>query len=478
MATMAMLREAAAIAGRIDAMVGTLNGAKGKVAATLGTFGPQVQAPLSAGGAWSGEGQPEALAVVTTNDLALKTSKLRLGQAAETASAFAGGLRLVGAQWAEIEQTLSDNFYFTVAEDGTVTVTSGVTPPPGAPDPGELTRRVKGLLRRTDELESAFASRFGELTGDLPKPTYTFAAGIVGQARAAHEAAVTDGVPRPVGSPVENWRLRDSFERGSIEEWARLVGPLAGLGGAGLFGGGFLTGPDGRRYPIVTPVLSRNGTWYSIGTGELGGRDPGWYTVDRRVGFGQLEEGADLSTSIAAFLAGTAGVRPVGQADPGQTRSITLDEDGVPVSVGPATPERERPPSGPLPHEPVDPGARINAGNLAVVAINGAENVANIDNGTYYTYNVEFQQNTDGRQRAIVTAYQAVPNDDGSVDILPHNVHVGQDGELVFENGRQVPRPQPAEVARSADAPPLEVRDPGEDAQHPGAGQAIPPGGR
>lgn len=84
--------------------------------------------------------------------------------------------------------------------------------------------------------------------------------------------------------------------------------------GAYYGGGGALTGPDGRSYPIVIPTLRIDGTEYHAdhllrlgqdGVTTLGGSDKGWVTLGVVQGVASRRPAAGRAERVGVFFAGT-----------------------------------------------------------------------------------------------------------------------------------------------------------------------------
>jgi hypothetical protein len=267
-------------------------------------------------------------------------------------------------------------------------------------------------------------------------------------------------------------------------EWRALVGLSPVCLGAGWSGGGILTGPDGRRYPLVVPWLDRDGrrtttdgpdTAEQGRTGSLGGADPGWRAVGLRVGveeFGARARGVDKA---AVVIAGFAGAAPhaIGRLRPDLLAGLEIGPDGsarlapgagaaggAPAAVSRAAGTAQVPRSALVPAEDGrlrwvpdtsrDPALEGRNGQrataeapplgrsappppnvlaLAESGLGGLATARGMDENRTAAYRVLFEENADGRRRARLTLYQ-VADDGTGPRVSAVDATVGPDGTL------------------------------------------------
>jgi hypothetical protein len=260
-----------------------------------------------------------------------------------------------------------------------------------------------------------------------------------------------------------------SLRAGAGTEWADAVwggrGGDPSCGAWGFYtGGGFLTGPDGREYPLVIPsVRTTDGVYnanrWSVGAesrnaSTLGGSDTGWtglYVTSGTHAFGEPASGLE---KFFVFFGGTTGFqhpggRPVG-AD--VYRSMAISPLGVPsLGLTPSTAGEGPPLTDAEPWEEYRPvlrdGRIVNdpqynpslhrlqaaagAVDLAISVLQGVDTVVHYDDNRLARYQVVFEVNDDGRRRATLRAFTATTMPDGHVRIYPNYLSLDGDGELV-----------------------------------------------
>lgn len=223
-----------------------------------------------------------------------------------------------------------------------------------------------------------------------------------------------------------DWTPGAHVRPGAPGDWLRAVNPSCiASGGAGYRGSGFIVGPDGRSYPLVAPWVVRDGVEYHADDGsppggprvlELDGRDPGWTTIFRHVGVERWREEPSAFERLWIGVGATVGGRlkgstqsdveqlvvPLGAAPyfapaPGPSRPST--EPSPPPYMVPTAPDYA-PPARPDTTYPGNnrAGAVSNAVPIAIDAMLGATSA---DQGSHAAYDVMFQQNEDGRVRAL-----------------------------------------------------------------------------
>jgi hypothetical protein len=238
-------------------------------------------------------------------------------------------------------------------------------------------------------------------------------------------------------STIDGWRSSASWqpakqlEHGTGNAWAEAVfGPrCVSWGDAGYEGAGFISGPDGRHYPLVAPHVVRDGTTYNADDGarsgqpsvlDLDGRDPGWMTIREQIGVERWRDAPGVAGRILAGVGASAAGSPLGSTEndvravviaPG--RRPTLGKSLVPSAAPAASPPVYMPPAPPVP-PPNKPDLEYPLGqtsvaaggmNLAPVVLDGLVGAAHADLGLYDAYDIVFQENSDGRIRAL---YQRV----------------------------------------------------------------------
>jgi hypothetical protein len=238
-------------------------------------------------------------------------------------------------------------------------------------------------------------------------------------------------------STIDGWRTSTSWQpskqlkRGTANAWTEAVfGPhCVSWGDAGYEGAGFISGPDGRRYPLVAPHVVRDGRTYNADDGarpgqpsvlDLDGRDPGWMTIHEQIGVERWRDAPGVAGRILAGIGASAAGSPGGSTEddvravvitPG--RRPTLSESLVPSAAPAPNPPVYMPPAPPVP-PPNKPDVEYPLGqtsvpagamNLAPVVLDGLVGAAHADLGSYDAYDIVFQENNDGRIRAL---YQRV----------------------------------------------------------------------
>lgn len=266
-----------------------------------------------------------------------------------------------------------------------------------------------------------------------------------------------------VGVPaVAQWAtsLSDLEDRlgPSTEDWPHASAFCAA--GAGYWSHGSLTGPDGLAYEVVVPYANVDGV---LVNGDLGdpdgpritdllGNDPGWTTEGVEHGYGHVGDPPGLAEQIIVTLGGAAGApydahyAAVGRPAPEEYyRSITVDDDFVPVGLEPG-----RPIVGPPPEEAPDPAnpdpLALNALTLVNQTLTGVDAAQSLSDATLAAYAVEYQVNADGRRRALIHAYQFGLDADGEVLVTMGYGGLGDDGLVGFPLQPRVDGEVPDEV--------------------------------
>lgn len=225
---------------------------------------------------------------------------------------------------------------------------------------------------------------------------------------------------------------------GRRDEWDLAVnGAICRAGGTR--GGGFLTGPDGRRYPVVVP--------------DQGERTDGrWRVVAIEDGIADLRE--HLSAGMKFLLGlGLFGLGSNGQLGGGRPASPDTYDDLVRPVVeathgsGPAGVSRRGkpvPPPPPEAPEPIRPGATspadtirmptvIGLASLAAGGAAAARGLAAIEDQNLVATRVTYEADDRGRRRATVRVWQIYEHDDGERTVGDSYAYLGPDGKLTLE---------------------------------------------
>jgi hypothetical protein len=320
------------------------------------------------------------------------------------------------------------------------------------------------------------------------------------------QMTVTLALPR-VRQLAEAWQPPVDWHAGNPDDWARAVQPR-GPGGkcfdprqSHYAGNGFVTGPDGRQYPLVVPKV-RDGDHHYTGDGptyrgtgsvqDLGGQDPGWTTVYDKSGVHRFGPAPNLFDKWAAYWSPKApeltALNPENLLRLGPTTGYP--EFGPPPDeAGQKIPPK--PKSGPqgkkwawrpvgdgkwawvdldlyeptkklkrqYPHvigkyarDPVPPrwARRVQTAqgvaDLGASALQGGINVQLLGDDVYLRlYRIEFQRHPDGRVRALLRTYKVDRNNNtGGLEVIPMVNWVDRHGRLRSENIRWRPPKAPA----------------------------------
>jgi hypothetical protein len=262
---------------------------------------------------------------------------------------------------------------------------------------------------------------------------------------------------------AEGWSIKDIISDSSYEAWREAIGK------DGYDGGGFIENPEnGERYPIVIPtVYDNNGElrYTAEGGGRpqelepvstLGGKDPGWVSVDwlhgtevfyepkfwDRLVFAVPVAGPNaprvqyveedvynhlvIPSEGMPWLAwepqpvdtgGTA--KPLAEGLGTEEIKYTMlirERDGTLTAVNNYTPgslsrpEQRQNSYNPLTSAQSTRGARVQGGvDLATALLQGGSNASNLEEMFRYRYEVSFEENIDGRRRAIIRAFRLSP---------------------------------------------------------------------
>lgn len=298
-----------------------------------------------------------------------------------------------------------------------------------------------------------------------------------------------DLAARMSDGPDDGWRPSAALTALPDGARRRLLGVSPVCIGAGWAGSGAVTGPDGRRYPLVVPWVEQNGVrWTADGdtatgtpdagntdaetshTGDvttLDGADPGWHEIGIRIGVDTFGPAVPTATKAAIVTAGLFGNAPrlIGRLRPDLLPELRWSPAGVP-SLAPVPPVPAQRTGGTVsaprpnlvrdgdrlrwvPDGSTDRGigtrnvtrqnpeaptgssmpAAPNAVALADSGLTALGTAERLDDRRTAAYRAIFEENDDGRLRARVVTYQVRETDDGP-RVLAEDVAVSPDGEL------------------------------------------------
>jgi hypothetical protein len=245
-----------------------------------------------------------------------------------------------------------------------------------------------------------------------------------------------------------DFSLAAAITPGEQAQWLHDVNPACVLfAGGSYLGGGYVTDPNGDRWPIVVSrVVTDDGDVYTsdelpVSSGQpsvatLGGSDPGWEVVGYATGIERFQEAPSVADTILGALGGTTG--QVGPLPPNSGLAlIAMPASGPPHLVTePLTPgPLVAMPTAGVP-DPADssPGAIVEGGTaLAVTVAHGGVMAAAMDNQTQRAYRAVFEGNADGRRRVRIETFTLAHDGDGDVVIVPEHVYVDADGDLMSQ---------------------------------------------
>lgn len=316
-----------------------------------------------------------------------------------------------------------------------------------ADDLGHEARRLDAALGALVATESAAGAPDRSLASAVAR--HALAAGSLGAsvARVAEAFRRADGGPR-VGAarPV---RVSEAalgevlarranavrlIERGDPDAWALAVdGAVCRPGGTR--GGGFITGPDGRRYPIVVPEDAER-------------PDPRWRVVAVEDGIADL--GAHLGVGMKLLLgAGLFGLAANNHGGGGRPAGPGAYADLVPPAPTPthgtgrpgvARRARPVPPSSTDSYDPIRPGATraddtvaapllVGVASLAAAGAAAARGLDALENQNVVATRVTYEADDRGRRRATVRIWQIYEHDDGSRTVGDSYAYLGPHGK-------------------------------------------------
>ena len=224
--------------------------------------------------------------------------------------------------------------------------------------------------------------------------------------------------------PID-WSPAINLRGGQPGDWLRALDPLCRgfTGDSGYQGSGFVVGPDGRSYPLVAPYVTRDGKEYQADDGlepgqrsvlELDGRDPGWTTMYEQTGVERIREAPDVVERFWIGVGSTVVGRPNGSSK-SDVEQLLLTPGTAPSfgSVSERPTEEPTPPPFMSPNAPqyapprqpdtTYPGSNAGGGAAggAPILIESLGGAVMADQSSHAAYDVMFQQNADGRVRAL-----------------------------------------------------------------------------
>jgi hypothetical protein len=391
-----------------------------------------------------------------------------------------GGADALGSARSRVRSEIDDaeSHDFRVAADGTVH--PPYLPPPGLAPPSmgavpdyvasfdaRAARLLEEAADRTDRLrtvlreaELADEQRAATLRGlDLPTA-------LLGEVFRL-ERVLPDAWGTSMQEVVfpDDWQPWPATSRGSDASWAQLVllgacmpGGVVGERddpdghGTGYYGGGFVTGPDGHRYPLVVPQVVEGGRRFRANANvgdrlveDLRGLDRGWHRVGSTNGIAQLGQDMPGTEKTLIGLGKLLGM-PVG---PGtglvrrndllprlridRLRAASLTPTGSALPRAPGRPDADV--AVPLLDDPpgVHPDRAERVGGTISLVTDAAEAallVERLDDTLTHGYHLTLQQNEDGRRRALLDVYDVFDSPDGTIQVRHHLGYLREDGTL------------------------------------------------
>jgi hypothetical protein len=250
----------------------------------------------------------------------------------------------------------------------------------------------------------------------------------------------------PVLRTDPTWSLTGSLHPASPAEWAAAVGVFCGP--AQYAGGGFVTGPDGRDYPVVAPFLRVGGErYYDDGAhhdalADLEGADPGWRTAGEQRGIAALGSMSVFDSLGTLGRAVTPQIADYAVIDPGRLPAVVAGHVSPALPV-PRSPETSLGNEPPLPRAGERVGSAIDAVQLAAAGVGAVQAFLGRD---ARAYQVLFEEHPDGRLRARIRTFQTLAAPGLSV-VATRALWVDGQGRLVERDVRRAPgRPAPSQL--------------------------------
>jgi hypothetical protein len=162
-------------------------------------------------------------------------------------------------------------------------------------------------------------------------------------------------------------------------------------------------------YPLVAPHVVRRGVRYDADDGvrpgapsviDLDGRDPGWTTIDELTGVEQWRPDPGILARVFMGIGATAGGRLDGSSEREVAQLVVTPGMAPYFGTVPERPATEPAPPAYMSPYPAHNGSAGLADSVAL-AIDGVGGAVNADRGSYAAYDIVFQQNADGRTRAL-----------------------------------------------------------------------------
>lgn len=285
------------------------------------------------------------------------------------------------------------------------------------------------------------------------------------------------------GMDFRGYDLGANLQPASQKEWASAMGlslslcsfPAAGVAivggmpgagsGTGYYGGGFLVGPDGLKYPLAMPEVEKDGHLYNNNSStdnsimSLGNRDRHWVTTGTTSGVFSYGPKTGLLTKILAGAGIAAGAPVVAgplvkrndllkylKSEP-QSEQINFDYFNEPHQLG--APDGRQPD---VPYDDSDPrlaqyvdrdaaGPTGLALNTVINTAQGVHTAMHMDDNRTHGYQVVFQQAPDGRRRAILRVVDVYSQpESGKTTVMGGYGWISPDGQLKV-HPFQSPRP-------------------------------------
>lgn len=233
-------------------------------------------------------------------------------------------------------------------------------------------------------------------------------------------------------------------EQWKLSEVETVPSPHCDIGKYGI------VGPDGRLYWVTDPAtpdgprLEADNGSRAYDSVKDDGAKTGWTTVAEDVDHTALGERMDTMGMKIAGILSMGAAKPVGEwqslsADP---QSLVTSKDGV-LYLNDGTqpsPDYQKPPDGPVPESSGSGGsdrADRAQGRLDLLtgALEGLNNVNQMEANRHYATQVVFQEHEDGTRRAIITLNQVQTDGNGNVRIHQVPAEMGRDGSVERAGG-------------------------------------------
>lgn len=202
---------------------------------------------------------------------------------------------------------------------------------------------------------------------------------------------------------LSSWHPSEHVIAGAVGAWLRALNPrCVGSNDRGYRGSGFVVGPDGQQYALAAPFVVRDGVEYHADNGlqpgepsvlDLDGLDPGWVTIDERIGVERWRAAPNALERVMIGVGSTVAGPPNGSTEE-DVEQLVLEPGRAPYFSSSYEPTARvtQPQGGAGRPKPID------AVPLVIDIVGGA---ALADRGSFAAYDISFQQNGDGRRRAL-----------------------------------------------------------------------------